>query len=136
MCKKNTRRDIALQSSKTFEKTLKTFRILKLHEVYTSQFCQVHHDSYSSFWNRIFESSNLRFVTKLPLYDHRSQESKLLILGIVVPRVIGNPYNRSVNPYSSVDDYLLQGNIGIDRPQHTLVWCNNHFPTEGLESSN
>ena len=38
---------------------------------------------------------------------------KLLILGMVVPPLIGNPYNGYINPYYWVDDHpLLYGNDG------------------------
>ena len=39
--------------------------------------------------------------------------SKLLILGMVIPPFIGNPYNGYINPYYWVDDHpLLYGNNG------------------------
>ncbi len=39
--------------------------------------------------------------------------SKLLILGMVIPPLIGNPYNGYINPYYWVDDHpLLYGNNG------------------------
>ena len=39
--------------------------------------------------------------------------SKLLVLGMVIPPLIGNPYNGYINPYYWVDDHpLLYGNIG------------------------
>ena len=39
--------------------------------------------------------------------------SKVAILGMVIPPLIGNPYNGYINPYYSVDDHpLLYGNNG------------------------
>ena len=39
--------------------------------------------------------------------------SKLLVLGMVIPPLIGNPYNGYINPYYWVDDHpLLYGNSG------------------------
>ena len=39
--------------------------------------------------------------------------SKLVVLGMVIPPLIGNPYNGYINPYYWVDDYpLLYGNNG------------------------
>ena len=38
--------------------------------------------------------------------------SKLLVLGMVIQPLIGNPYNWYINPYYWVDDHpLLYGNI-------------------------
>ena len=43
----------------------------------------------------------------------REPGSKLLVLGMVIPPLIGNPYNGYRNPYYWVDDHpLLYGNIG------------------------
>ena len=43
--------------------------------------------------------------------------SKLLVLGMVIQPLIGNPYNEYINPYYWVDGHpLLYGNIGsLDR---------------------
>ena len=39
--------------------------------------------------------------------------SKVAILGMVIPPLIGNPYNGYINPYYWVDDHpLLYGNNG------------------------
>ena len=39
--------------------------------------------------------------------------SKLLVLGMVISPLIGNPYNGYINPYYWVDDHpLLYGNNG------------------------
>ena len=39
--------------------------------------------------------------------------SKLLVLGMVIQPLIGNPYNGYINPYYWVDDHpQLYGNIG------------------------
>ena len=46
--------------------------------------------------------------------------SKLLVLGMVIQPLIGNPYNGYINPYYWVDDHpLLYGNIGsLDPSTH------------------
>ena len=39
--------------------------------------------------------------------------SKLVVLGMAIPPLIGNPYNGYINPYYWVDDHpLLYGNNG------------------------
>ena len=51
--------------------------------------------------------------------------SKLLVLGMVIQPLIGNPYNGYINPYYWVDDHpLLYGNIGSLDPstyKHTNI---------------
>ena len=44
--------------------------------------------------------------------------SKLVVLGMAIPPLIGNPYNGYINPYYWVDDHpLLYGNNGsLDNP--------------------
>ena len=46
--------------------------------------------------------------------------SKLLVLGMVIQPLIGNPYNGYINPYYWVDDHpLLYGNNGsLDPSTH------------------
>ena len=46
--------------------------------------------------------------------------SKLVVLGMVIPPLIGNPYNGYINPYYWVDDHpLLYGNNGsLDPSTH------------------
>ena len=40
--------------------------------------------------------------------------SKLLVLGMVIQPLIGNPYNGYINPYYWVDDHpLLYENMGV-----------------------
>ena len=49
--------------------------------------------------------------------------SKLLVLGMVIPPLIGNPYNEDINPYYWVDDHpLLYGNIG-SWSTRSHMWC-------------
>ena len=54
--------------------------------------------------------------------------SKVAILGMVIPPLIGNPYYRYINPYYWVDDHpLLYGNSGsldpgTDVPNGTFVY--------------
>ena len=39
--------------------------------------------------------------------------SKRVVMGMVIPPLIGNPYNGYINPYCWVDDHpLLYGNNG------------------------
>ena len=49
--------------------------------------------------------------------------SKVAVLGMVIPRLIGNPYNGYINPYYWVDDHpLLYGNNGsLDPSTYVLV---------------
>ncbi len=50
--------------------------------------------------------------------------SKLLVLGMVIQPLIGNPYNGYINPYYWVDDHpRLYGNNGSLDPStfHTIV---------------
>ena len=49
--------------------------------------------------------------------------SKLLVLGMVIQPLIGNPYNGYINPYYWVDDHpLLYGNIGSLDPSTYVVF--------------
>ena len=49
-------------------------------------------------------------IPKPSLYE---PGSKLLVLGMVIQPLIGNPYNGHINPYYWVDDHpLLYGNNG------------------------
>ena len=51
--------------------------------------------------------------------------SKVLILGMIIPPLIGNPYNGYISPYYWVDDHpLLYGNNGNLDPSDYL----NHSP--------
>ena len=47
--------------------------------------------------------------------------SKLLVLGMVIQPLIGNPYNGYINPYYWVDDrpLLYLEIMGVDRPDRT-----------------
>ena len=48
--------------------------------------------------------------------------SKVAILGMAIPPLIGNPYNGYINPYYWVDDHpLLYGNNGSLDPSTFLV---------------
>ena len=49
--------------------------------------------------------------------------SKVAILGMVIPPLIGNPYNGYINPYYWVDDHpLLYGNNGSLDPSTYILW--------------
>ena len=49
-------------------------------------------------------------ATMIQIYE---PGSKLLVLGMVIPPSIGNPYSGYINPYYWVDDHsLLHGNNG------------------------
>ena len=51
--------------------------------------------------------------------------SKLVVLGMVIPPLIGNPYNGYINPYYWVDDHpLLYGNNGSLDPSTYLTLVN------------
>ena len=53
--------------------------------------------------------------------------SKLLVLGIVIQPLKGNPYNGYINPYYSVDDHpLLYGNNGSLDPS-TCSWKTSDY---------
>ena len=40
--------------------------------------------------------------------------SKLVVLGMIIPPLIGNPYNGYINPYYWADDHpLLYGIMGV-----------------------
>ena len=49
--------------------------------------------------------------------------SKLVVLGMVIPPLIGNPYNGYVNPYYWVDDhpllYIYGNNVSLDPSTYT-----------------
>ena len=48
--------------------------------------------------------------------------SKLLVLGMVIQPLIGNPFNGYINPYHWVDDHpLLYGNNGSLDPSTNTV---------------
>ena len=48
--------------------------------------------------------------------------SKLLVLGMVIPPLIGDPYNGYINTYYWVDDHpLLYGNNGSLDPLHSEI---------------
>ena len=51
--------------------------------------------------------------------------SKLLVLGMVIQPLIGNPYNGYINPYYWVDDHpLLYGNnVSLDPSTHGSKKC-------------
>ena len=47
--------------------------------------------------------------------------SKLLVLGMAIPPLIGNPYNGYTNPYYWVDEFIpyYMEIMGVDRPDRT-----------------
>ena len=51
--------------------------------------------------------------------------SKLLVLGMVIQPLIGNPYDGYINPYYKVDDHpLLYGNNGgLDPSTYQVIFC-------------
>ena len=69
--------------------------------------------------------------TKVKYVPHLSVPgSKLPILGLVIPPLIGNPYNGHINPYYWVDDHpLLKGNNGEFRPWHMYWFITISSPT-------
>ena len=54
--------------------------------------------------------------------------SKLVVLGMVIQPLIGNPYNGYINPYYWVDDHpLLYGNNGsLDPGTYIYIYQNSH----------
>ena len=78
-------------------------------------------------------------VLRLKYLDIYEPGSKLLVLGMVIQPLIGNPYNGYINPYYWVDDHpLLYGNIGSLDPSTYIyiyicewgygVTCTVHSP--------
>ena len=62
--------------------------------------------------------------------------SKLLVLGMVIPPLIGNPYNGYINPCYLVDDHpLLYGNNGSLDPG-TLGYIQYHSSSSLDRSAN
>ncbi len=62
---------------------------------------------------------------------HRSYEpgSKLVVLGMAIPPLIGNPYKGYINPYYWVDDHpLLYGNNGSLDPSTLGVFISTTLP--------
>ena len=63
-------------------------------------------------------------------YIHRYEPgSKLLVLGMVIQPLIGNPYNGYINPYYCVDDHPLSyGNIGsLDPSTYIYIYIHTHL---------
>ena len=59
--------------------------------------------------------------------------SKLLVLGMVIQPLIGNPYTGYINPYYWVDDHpLLYGNNGSLDPGTFGGTVNLHFGRPGV----
>ena len=64
---------------------------------------------------------NLFFVSVWKIYIYEPG-SKLVVLGMVIPPLIGNPYNGYITPYYWVDDHpLLYGHNGSLDPRLTLA---------------
>ena len=64
-------------------------------------------------------------ATYLELYIHTLYEpgSKLLVLGMVIQPLIGNPYNGYINTYWVDDHPLFYGNIGsLDPSTHIYIY--------------
>ena len=65
--------------------------------------------------------------------------SKLLVLGMVIQPLIGNPYNGYINPYYWVDDHpLLYGNNGsLDPGTYTpIIYPGHQGPGEMFQVTN
>ena len=57
--------------------------------------------------------SGAKMVVSGSVFNSYEPGSKLLVLGMVIQPLIGNPYNGYINPYYCVDDHpQLYGNIG------------------------
>ena len=74
------------------------------------------------------------WVSKLGLMSYVPW-SKVAILGMVIPPLIGNPYNGYINPYYWVDDHpLLYGNnVSLDPSTYDLSWKTK--PSRGTSES-
>ena len=87
---------------------------------------QLHLKTYSSkwfvesSWNQGVKIQQTYLYTYIYIYE---PGSKLLVLGMVIPPLIGNPYNGYINPYYWVDDHpLLYGNNGSLDPSTYVVY--------------
>ena len=58
--------------------------------------------------------ATVRWLEKVPKHILPNEPgSKLVVLGMAIPPLIGNPFNGYINPYYWVDDHpLLYGNNG------------------------
>ena len=90
-----------------------TAQLLNL-QCFVSRFNLMFHNTQVQY--KSFTSPNcllrvvLRYYDNFPTFE---PGSKLLVLGMVIPPVIGNPYNGYINPYYWVDDHPLSyGNNG------------------------
>ena len=73
--------------------------------------CRLHGDKNVKGWGEPTQHSHC--VIDRGLNYSCEPGSKLLVLGMVIQPLIGNPYNGYINPYYWVDDRpLLYGNIG------------------------
>ena len=79
--------------------------------------------------NHLIETSSK--VTPFSLYE---PGSKLLVLGMVIQPLIGNPYNGYINPYYWVDDHpLLYGNNGsLDPSTYDSLKAKSNWDSSAL----
>ena len=71
--------------------------------------------------------ANRLFQINLPQVGSYVTWSKLPILGMVIPPLVGNPYNGYINPYYWVDDHSpLHGNNGSLDPSTYGIFENCH----------
>ena len=79
---------------------------------------------YSSQACGLFEVQTKLGIHRRSCFKRCVPWSKVTILGMVIPPLIGNPYNGYINPYYWVDDHpLLYGNNGSLDPGT----CNDFF---------
>ena len=59
-------------------------------------------------------------MSRIPSYE---PGSKLVVLGMAIPPLRGNPYNGYINPYYWVDEFTPYYTkiMGVDRPDRTYL---------------
>ena len=77
---------------------------------------------------QLFNSRTSSLEGQRPRKKHIVPWSKVAILGMVIPPLIGNPYDGYINPYYWVDDHpLLYGNNGsLDPGTYNFPRCSMH----------
>ena len=74
------------------------------------------------------ETSEHQWVAMLPTICVMVKSR--VLLGMVIPPLIGNPYNGYINPYDWVDDHpLLYGNNGSLDPATYIYECFFYYPS-------
>ena len=101
-------------------------------------FCKAHHFGYLnvSFWRCTYWRKNHSCIKKVGIFVSHEPGSKLLVLGMVIQPLIGNPYTGYINPYYWVDDHLDPSTHGVsgvsDWYHRSFRTCNLSQPMRGL----